>query len=445
MPLFFTLLACIDSSALPGTESEKAATFDFDLESTDAPTVFRVTAETVDAAEVRVEYGLDGAFDHTVPCTTEDGLVHEALLAGLGAGETWELRAVASTDAGEEQSATVELELDDAPDRLQVAALTDAIPERGGFFLVTLPYPNDNYVALYDREGRPTWWYNYTSEGTTLDAHMTPDGEAVDLLTTIDGSHVSTFLRVGLDGQVQLLADAAGAHHAFVSQPDGGYIALSYDYIAEADAYGDAMRVLDDDFNLVYQPWTTTDAFTVPPDLPETDDGFDWTHANSITVDESGTQALVSLYNLDTVVMVDLTTGDTEWRLGGGLSDWLLPQDATLDGQHMAHFVDGGILVFNNGSPQSDGLTVARSEILQYSIGEEVEVVRRWTEEDEIYVANLGNADPDAEGWLTVGWGVTGRLTEMNADWEKVFQMDMSLGSPFGYVHRVETLAGASH
>ena len=93
---------------------------------------------------------------------------------------------------------------------------------------------------------------------------------------------------------------------------------------------------------------------------------LDYMHLNSICVDSSDNNLVVSFRNLNEIVKLDRQTGQIIWRLGGNHSDFPLTQDQVFLRQHYPRLIenDKTLIVLDNGH---DSLR-AYSRILEFQL-----------------------------------------------------------------------------
>lgn len=91
-------------------------------------------------------------------------------------------------------------------------------------------------------------------------------------------------------------------------------------------------------------------------------------HLNSICVDSSDNNLVVSFRNLDEIVKLNRQTGAIMWRLGGNNSDFVQTADELFLRQHYPRFTDNGkTLIFVD-----NGLITGRAytRILEFQLNE---------------------------------------------------------------------------
>lgn len=412
--------------------------------------VFRVSwsTETEASGVVQCDDGVVPTKD-IVAESTEDGLEHTALLAGLGEGTSWSCVA----RSGKSVSEAFVIEVPVAPTDLPGLVLT--VPnttDLSGFTLITQPLPPSS-VSILDREGRRTWWHQGEGEESFNEAWMTPDGKYIWMQSVGD---VDTFQRVSLDGSELLVVEVKDAHHDFYALDTGGFMAIREDirsYEVDGETYlvaGDEVAEYDVEGTKVRVLWNSWDTLTVPEDeLPDGGPIFDWTHANAIHPAADDTW-LISLWSARMILRVNDSDGSEVWRIcavKGAESDFELAGDGDpFRGQHGVRLEGNVLSVFNNRNLDPAGADDLWSEAVEYVLDEDAGTYsRRWSYDagKQLYAAVLGNLDPLPNGHRYIGWGGAGRLTELAADDTVLWQVDADLGGSFGYTHTLGTLAGA--
>jgi arylsulfate sulfotransferase len=77
----------------------------------------------------------------------------------------------------------------------------------------------------------------------------------------------------------------------------------------------------------------------------------DYLHMNSICIDSTDNNLVVSFRNLDEIVKINRQTGQIMWRLGGNKSDFALSADQVFLRQHYARMIEDGktLILLDNG------------------------------------------------------------------------------------------------
>ena len=100
---------------------------------------------------------------------------------------------------------------------------------------------------------------------------------------------------------------------------------------------------------------------------------LDYMHMNSICVDSSDNNLVVSFRNLNEIVKLDRQTGQIIWRLGGNHSDFPLTQDQVFLRQHYPRLIENDkiLIVLDNGH---DSLR-AYSRILEFQLNQSTKTI----------------------------------------------------------------------
>lgn len=450
--MFFLLLGCPS----PGTESDPKDSSsslridDVEASSTAKETVFRLAWTTPVDADARVEYGTDGALDHTLALADgADPRAHGGLLVGLGAGETWTVRAVSeATDGSGDVWASDPFTIDVPPPPSDLPGYAVTVPDASGalegFYLLTNAVEGDPWVTIVDHDGRAVWWGQGDADGQVCEAWLSADGQSVMWVDmgASGGIHVES-----LDGEEVHEFPLDGVHHDFYPMPDGTIVTLLWDEreFGGVNVMGDQLVELAADGTVARVVWTSWDDWLPDAETLALGNHADWTHSNSVWYDPDADEYVVSVHNFSAIIGIDRETGGIDWTVGGPYSDVELGTGEGFYYQHSARRTADGILVFNNRDYEDDehGLW---SEAVEYAVDVEAGTYdRTWSYDAEqmVFTAVLGNADELEDGGRLVGFGGAGRLVRLSAADEVVFQIDGDLGSPFGYVHWIPTFGGA--
>jgi Arylsulfotransferase (ASST) len=237
---------------------------------------------------------------------------------------------------------------------------------------------NGRYVAIFDGNGVPVWWYRASKP--PIDAKLLPGPLIAYAAFPVD-SHAAYELR-SLDGKLvrtigappgQLIDD-----HELQLRANGDVAYLVYRPLQHVDLTqlggpADA-TVLETDIDeaapngKVVWSWTSEGAVGLdeaarwakaivgkPIPLPKGGTGYDVFHANAISL--AGSTVVLSMRQTDAVYGIDRTSGRIIWKLGGTHTPASLTvvgdpdAAAPLGGQHDARLLpDGTLTVFDDGS-----------------------------------------------------------------------------------------------
>jgi Arylsulfotransferase (ASST) len=267
---------------------------------------------------------------------------------------------------------------------------------QAAYYLVTPstalgPAPAAPYVAMFDRNGVPVWWYRQ-AVGVPLNADLVPGG--TDLSWDVETGTPSPF---GLPGAVQLEVHAldgtlirtlqtsgipADFHEAWPLD-NGDFLMSSYVLRTRVDLLFGPTDVLDGAFQEVrpdgsvafswtaaghVAPYESLSWFATSPYPGDSNLVWDWDHINAVQPYQDG--YLVSMRHTDAIYYVRRSDGAIVWKLGG----WPTPQSLTMvgepnawadfGGQHdVRAWPDGTISVHDNGTNWFRGPRVLRFRI----------------------------------------------------------------------------------
>lgn len=411
-----------------------------ELDPTDMPTVFTLAWDSPEQATSRLEYGLDGVYDHVVAAVdSEDGLHHEARVA-LGAGETWSWRVMDGDTVGQSGEQLV----DAAPKDLPHFSVTEGeASPTGGYTIGTSPEtPSGTAVWVIDSAGRYVWWVQSSAEHAEI-TQVWPGVDA-DWIEWIERSPGRGLRRMRVDGSDEERLDLPNAHHDFIPLPDGAYamierqellvdgeLAVS-DGIIEVTPDGHVRRVFR------AEDWITLDL----ADGENIGDGLEVVHGNGLIYDAPSDRYYLSSWCRSSVMAVDRASGALIWEIGGPHTQYPLLGGTEFFGQHAPRIDDGALMVFDNGD--MDGLS---SRVAAFDVDEVLQTyTQRWEHRPEpsLFTPVLGNADRQEDGGLFISWGTTGRVELVDAEMQATWRLDASLGGAVGYAHHVATFLGSA-
>jgi len=420
-----------DSAAVPVLEVEVEVS-----ESVGTTVTLSWGADVDDGALLR--YGVGEALDQLYD---DGGLVdRRAVLWGLLPSTDYGFSVEATVD-GMEVAATGSFRTGAPPSGLPditVEVLDEELaPDR--LFLTSLLSAPLAIVAL-DPEGRYRWWH-FDERGETAIGRATiaPDGSGVvyNAFPTY-GSEPDTpiheFVQVSFDGARVATTHTPGSHHDFARLEDGtlGYLAEDVRSVDGEHIVGDRIMELQPD-GTVLQVWTAWD--DIPYDPGEVPPGTDWTHCGALRYEATEQAYYASSRNLSAIWKIERLGGDLVWTLGGPRSDYELQGPGALPTQqHSVEPVDGGVLVFDNGSP-----TAMRSRAVEYALdGSEATEVWTHSADPAIYGFAMGDVHRLDSGITSVTWSTAGQIDAVSTDEEVVWRLNTELGAGLAYVTWLE-------
>lgn len=316
------------------------------------------------------------------------------------------------------------------------------------------------FVVALDEEGKVSWYTHIpdttlqslvrVSELGTLLIFVTRAGSRavyyeIDLFGNVVGEHGLPLLPGEEEDSVTL------DNHEFLLLPGGDKIFLTtgnytvdmteYDGLPDATMVSHRVRRTTADETIIFD-WGYLDAFDPTDSVEDLRDAtIDWTHANSIDIDEDGHYVLSSR-NFGEVTKINSIDGSVIWRMGGKNNQFTFVNDDLngFDHQHAAIMLgEGRMLLFDNGefhAPQE-------SRAVEYLIDTEAmtaTLVWEYSHNPIFYSRALCNAQRLACGNTLVNYGgpvgIHPRLVEATPESEGVWEIQIPFDFANGGVYR---------
>lgn len=315
---------------------------------------------------------------------------------------------------------------------------------------LTFVQVDGNYVALFDRNGAPVWWFK--ERIPPLNPQILPDGTLAWLVKQ-PGAERRSSARPGkrskgefsyairnLDGKVIRYVrgadDAPTDAHELLLLANGNYLLNTFDENtnldtspfggpANARGLGAQIEEVTPNGRLVWR-WNT-DKHTELDEttdhwwemLVDRDQPFDYVHFNS--AEPVGDSMVLSFRHFDAVYKIDRKTGKVIWKLGGTRTAKSLKVlgdphgDEPFGGQHDARVDRRGILsVFDNASKLDRPPRVVR-----YKINEKngtATLISSFTDPEIPESTCCGSSRQLPNGQWLVNWGGLGEIREPDID-----------------------------
>lgn len=313
------------------------------------------------------------------------------------------------------------------------------------------------YVALFDDNGVPVWWYRSPS-GTPLNAQLLADGS---LAWNVETGEAGPFGQQW--GDVVEERDLNGTlvrtlrtwftptdFHESAQLPNGDLLMTSYALQHGADLTSIGILWPVDVLNATFQEiqpngvpdyaWSSQGRLQPAESLRWWDALFpypwnpglvwDWQHINSVAEYADG--FLVSMRHTDAVYMVRRSDGAIEWKLGGTTTPQSLTiagdpdSSADFGGQHDARaLADGTVSVLDNGTARNRPPRVLRFRI--DARAHSATLIQRIDPPPDVTASPCcGSARllPGSD-WV-IDWGGTGTTEEVTASGHPVFRLDFA-------------------
>ncbi len=435
------------------------------------PTVYAVSWENShEGVERFVEYGRSGeGFDRRT--NSLPGSAGKVI--GLTGGQSWDLRAVVIGEDGVRgESDVLTVEVAPPPSGLPRFLLQSADPDRQpnlqGLHFVSIIQDGNAWLAAVDENGDYAWWLE-SENNRDIDAlHTSADGTGL-LYTHFGLSGADTGIgHIQFDGTGASYTPAPEGHHDALEAADGTLYYISAELSEDTVIEGGETRDVSTDTIMRIPPGTTESElmFSFPDDYPHSPyrtcghfdkekagGGYDFSHTNSVMLDEDAGQLLFMSKNLDSLTAIDVDSGDFLWQIGGRWSDYTdvagddPPDDDgawKVDGAnltwwshgHMSDYWHDGMLVFDNGYHHFE----MSSRVVEYRIDHEartIEKVQEWASPSGTFSPVLGDARRLPNGHRLLAFMLEGRLLEVTPEGETVWDIGLELGAGIGRITHV--------
>ena len=277
---------------------------------------------------------------------------------------------------------------------------------------------NLTFPFLVDEEGIVRYNQNRPYEGFNFDLQ---DNNTLAWFSSIDGwwYQLDSSLNVS---QFIGYVDADLDFHDLELREDGtkllmGKEVVTMDVIDSVPDASDSMRSvldcllqeLDESGNVI---WSWRASEHIPPtfcahcnwEMPF----IDAYHQNSFETQDNG-DILLSIRNMDMVVLIDKLTGDLVWQLGGAASDFVFTdENGAFAQQHDAHLLeDNRLLLFDNASGSSPLTSRGAEYILDYEAGT-ASLLATWPHPHGSFAGSQGSIQRLDGGGTLIGWGTAG-------------------------------------
>ena len=362
-----------DDTADDDTAAVLAIT-DLTVEASEACTLVAVVRWTTNLeASGAVEFGHDEIYESVVDYGGW-GTEHEVVVVGMHPEDTYVLRAVSSSEDGQEvRSDSQAFATGAMPEPWQPLTVDVHDPARAqqGWTItnLSLDFETPTYAVMFDMQGLPVWYHYHGDAGRSDVVPKLVDGDHVLIGPGVPtGSHpivVDLAGNVLWEGPEQDLGFVdGGLHHVFHELSTGDYMFVEYTSIG--GDMGDTIVVLDDDLQEVWS-WCSFDHMAEHPS---------WVHTNSVWVDEANDLLYANSYQMDQLFKIDRMTGDILWTLGEDCdfdADPLAPEPWPEHAHSVSVLEDGHVLFYDNGLS-----TRGYSRVVEYAVDEtdwEVEIV----------------------------------------------------------------------
>jgi hypothetical protein len=398
------------------------------------PTVISVSWESDEPATGRVEFGTDGALDHSTPLS-ELAASNQALLLGMTADTEVSYRVVLEADGGTVEGDIQTITTGSYPLGLPETTTTG---EGAGSYMLVPWLGVSTGVMILDEQGEIVWWWTDERDLQVYRARLSLDGESVIYNAgsiSGDPSEDSQLVRVTLDGSEETTIDIPLLAHDFVELEDGTIGAMVIEIQEGEDGEeirGDTIVEISPDGTQT-TIWSSFDAWD-PDETNSGDEGdVGWTFANALDYDAEDDAWLLSVRNFSSIVKIDRATGEVLWGFGGVVNDFDITGTPFLH-EHQFDLDGDSMLVFDN-----DGLSGNQSRVVEYLFDEEArtaEEIWSYVPDPSVYCFVLGDVQRIEGDDRLITWSAAGAIERVTLAGESTWQ----LTTPLGYVLGFNTL-----
>lgn len=209
-------------------------------------------------------------------------------------------------------------------------------------------------------------------------------------------------------------------YHDIRLLPDGGYILQAYDSIyvdmgslVENGQWANIIFLRIQEFNqndsLVFE-WSSWDYLDISDytNLNLTSNYISWMHGNSIEIDNSDNNLILSNRTSSEIIKIDRNTGQIIWVLGGPNNQFSFLNDS-LNGFSMQHDVrilsNGNLTLFDNGNHREPPVSRV-SEYLLDITNMTAELIWEFTHPNGYYGLAMGSAQRLPNQNTLINWGI---------------------------------------
>jgi len=309
-------------------------------------------------------------------------------------------------------------------------------------YLVTSMMGSTMAPIIIDSAGNYVWWFEEPGDWVVSGARLSRDHQWVIYTNQPKSTVVDTgeLVKVSIDGETVERWTLPGVHHDFVELPDGTITVFSQDTrtLDGQDAVGDRLLNIDADGN-------STEVWNIFDDWPEADwstsretDTVNWSHGNAIDYDDASAAYRMSFRNFSAIIEVDAASRQTQWVLGGELSDYAITNDdqEQFRQEHQFEVLNTGVLVFDDGEAHRGW-----SRAVEYTFnGSDADLTWEYIPDPLVQSLVLGDVHRLDNGNTMVMFTTAGQLDVVDANAKLLWRLNGGLGVALGYCDPVSTL-----
>lgn len=402
----------VDPGDLEGQVSDVIADIHPDIGS-----VVVVTWNQLEAQSGWVEFGFDEGDLRRSPRRDLAAGGQQELLLGVPYGTDVTVRLVNDLEAGPTSSDQVSITTDSLPGGVPTATVvtsdTDGWDPDRPYLLADM----EDWTVILDREGRVVWMMKTPGLRITMHPQISRGGDDIlidngSYWAIFDGGNGSEVIRVKIDGTVEQTYKTKGLHHPFTELGDESIV----------------WSAMTGDDETIQRLWPDGDEEQIAT-CSALLGGFgeqDYCGANTIRWHEPTDSLLYSLYSHETILEIDVNTGQLLRTFGHHSGAWIFdPPEAAFWWQHGGHYTSAGTLLTSTHRDDGDDELVVR----EYELDEDQEILREiWSfgVDEGINAEYMGEAHRLPGGNTQHNYGSNRRLREVLPDgtvvWDVVWE-----------------------
>ena len=343
-----------------------------------------------------------------------------------------------NVDTSENRTFSINPLPDYFPDDINVSIYDESLYQDG---ITIMDYESLNFSGGLDKDGNPIWFADKDGfEERFVFTQFLKNGNMV-------GFGPGVGYEIDLDGHIvfETPPDVNSVHHDFNKTSNNTYFLVSAtvenqycpeecnpNLPDEIPWQGDIFREIDMDGNEIWS-WNTFDYYDLTEYNPyyiETYTGayeMDWTHSNSVFIDENSESVFVSVRNLSRITKIDYASKELIWNMGQTdfMNEIYFEEDLNFSQQHSVQVLDNGnLLFFDNHRYLSPEL----SRCIEVEYNEDAHSASIVWEHElplELFSGSRGECDRLDNGNTLITAGRTGNTLEVTPNNEVVWHLEV--------------------
>jgi len=306
--------------------------------------------------------------------------------------------------------------------------------------LTMLDYDSLDFSVILNSNGNPVWFADKTEFNFSriIATQFLPSGNIV-------GFSPGRGYEFNLDSEILFeTPQEFGLHHQIIKTSNDTYffidaevqnhscpIECSSNLPDEIPWQGDTFIEVDSQGNVIWE-WSTFDYLSLNEYNPfwievySGNEDFDWTHSNSIFLDEEQDIVYISIRNLSRITAIDYLSKNIIWNLGNSnfMDQTFFENDYGFSHQHSAQLSnEGNLLFFDNG--RGNDPEVSRCLEIEFYLDQEPQLVWEHVLPDSLLTYSRGECDRLNTGNTLISCGRTGNVLEVNEENEIVWHLNV--------------------